>query len=98
MSNDEAKPEPVSLGILAEGAEKTFANAEQLFLEAELLAKAGVVSRALYLHQISLEECSKIDTLGAWAVSLLSGLEVDQKKVLAALTRHASKNKSNAFM
>jgi AbiV family abortive infection protein len=36
--------------------------------------------------------------LGAWAASLLSGLEVDQNKVLAAFRRHSSKNKSNAYM
>ncbi|CAN7262716.1 AbiV family abortive infection protein [Mesorhizobium caraganae] len=84
--------------VLASGAEKTFENAEQLFHEAELLGKAGAVSRALYLHQIPLEECSKVDTLGAWAVSLLVRLEVDQKKVLAALAKHSSKNRSNAYM
>lgn len=88
----------VSLDALADGAKKTFENAEQLFFEAELLAKAGAVSRALFLHQISLEECSKIETLGAWAVSLSVGFNVDQKKVLAALARHASKNRSNAYM
>ena len=98
MSKDDAKPDQASLEVLASGAEKTFENAEQLFHEAELLAKAGAVSRALYLHQISLEECSKVDTLGAWAVSLLVGLEVDQKKVLAALAKHSAKNKSNAYM
>lgn len=87
-----------SIDVLAAGAAKTFENAEQLFFEAELLAKAGAVSRALFLHQISLEECSKIETLGAWAVSLLVGFDVDQKKVLAALARHASKNRSNAYM
>ncbi len=87
-----------SIDVIAAGAVKTFENAEQLFFEAELLAKAGAVSRALFLHQISLEECSKIETLGAWAVSLIVGFDVDQKKVLAALARHASKNKSNAYM
>ncbi|TGR94239.1 AbiV family abortive infection protein, partial [bacterium M00.F.Ca.ET.191.01.1.1] len=70
----------------------------RLFVEAELLAKAGAVARALCLHQISLEECSKVDSLGAWAVSLVVGFDVDQKKVLSAFARHASKNKSNAYM
>ena len=88
----------MSLGVLLQGAEKTFANAEQLFFEAELLAKAGGVARALCLHQISLEECSKVSNLGVWAVSLVLGLEVNQKKVLAAFARHSSKNKSNAYM
>ncbi|TGR74672.1 AbiV family abortive infection protein, partial [Mesorhizobium sp. M1C.F.Ca.ET.193.01.1.1] len=93
-----AKSDRVSLNILVRGAEKTFDNAERLFVEAELLAKAGAVARALCLHQISLEECSKVDSLGAWAVSLVVGFDVDQKKVLSAFARHASKNKSNAYM
>ncbi|WP_311028624.1 AbiV family abortive infection protein [Mesorhizobium koreense] len=84
--------------VLVRGAEKTFDNAERLFFEAELLARAGAVARALCLHQISLEECSKVNNLGAWAVSLVLGLEVNQKKVLAAFGRHAAKNKSNAYM
>lgn len=56
------------------------------------------MARALCLHQISLEECSKVNNLGGWAVSLILGFEVDQKKVLAAFGRHAAKNKSNAYM
>ena len=63
-----------------------------------LLAKAGATARALCLHQISLEECSKIESMGAWATSLLAGLEVNQNKVLSAFRRHSSKNKSNAYM
>jgi AbiV family abortive infection protein len=80
------------------GAEKTFDNAEKLYFEATLLANAGATARALCLHQISLEECSKIENMGAWATGLLSGIEVDQNKVLAAFRRHSSKNKSNAYM
>ena len=86
------------LSVLVRGAEKTFDNAEKLFFEAELLAKAGATARALCLHQISLEECSKVESMGAWATSLLSGLEADQNKILAAFRRHSSKNKSNAYM
>jgi AbiV family abortive infection protein len=93
-----AKPGQAPLEVLVRGAEKTFDNAERLFFEAELLAKAGAVARALCLHQISLEECSKVNNLGAWAVSLVLGFEVNQKKVLAAFGRHAAKNKSNAYM
>ena len=80
------------------GAEKTFDNAEKLYFEAMLLAKAKATARALCLHQISLEECSKIENMGAWPTSLLSGLEVNQNRVLAAFRRHSSKNKSNAYM
>lgn len=93
-----AKRDHASLVVLVRGAEKTFDNAERLFYEAELLAKAGAVARALCLHQISLEECSKVNNLGAWAVSLVLGFDVDQKKVLAAFGRHVAKNKSNAYM
>jgi AbiV family abortive infection protein len=86
------------LSVLVRGAEITFDNAEKLYFEAELLAKAGATARALCLHQISLEECSKVNTLGVWVTSLLSGREVNQNKILAALRRHSSKNKSNAYM
>src|SRR3954471_16549767 len=98
MADRKENEKEASLDVLLQGAEKTFANAEQLFFEAELLAKAGGIARALCLHQISLEECSKVDNLGAWAVSLVLGFEVNQKKVLAAFGRHAAKNKSNAYM
>ncbi len=93
-----AKGVQASLAVLVRGAEKTFEDAERLFFEAELLAKAGAVARALCLHQISLEECSKVNNLGVSGVSLVLGFEVNQKKVLAAFGRHAAKNKSNAYM
>ncbi|MET4277147.1 MULTISPECIES: AbiV family abortive infection protein [unclassified Bradyrhizobium] len=86
------------LNVLVRGAEKTFDNAERLYFEAEILAKAGATARALCLHQISLEECSKIEKMGAWATSLMSGHKVDQDKLLAAFRRHSSKNKGNAYM
>lgn len=98
MTGKTTRPDRVPLDVLVRGAEKTFENAERLFHEAELLAKVGAVARALCLHQISLEECSKVDNLSAWAVNLILDVEVNQKKVFAALARHAAKNKSNAYM
>jgi AbiV family abortive infection protein len=98
MAGELPKVDRALLSALARGAEKTFDNAEKLYFEAVLLAKAGAIARALFLHQISLEECSKIESMGAWATSLLTGIEVNQDKVLAALRRHSSKNKSNAYM
>lgn len=80
--------------VLDSGAGKTFEKAEQLFHETEMLAKAGVVSRALYLHQISLEECSNVDTLGACAVSLSSAWRSTRRRYQAAMAKHSSKNKS----
>lgn len=93
-----ATTEQASLKALFSGAEKMLENAERLFVEAEALAKAGGIARPLFLHQISLEECSKINTLGAWAVGLLVGLDVDQREVLVAFGRHEAKNKHNAYM
>jgi len=98
MIEQRATTEQTSVKALVRGAEKMFENAERLFFEAEALAKGGAIARPLFLHQISLEECSKINTLGAWAVSLLVGLDINQKKVLAAFGRHESKNKYNAYM
>ncbi len=86
------------LNELARGAQKVFENAEALFFEAKILSAAGALSRALFLHQISLEECAKIETMGAWAVSILAGIPVEGDKVLLGLTRHANKNRTNAYM
>lgn len=86
------------LSMLVRGAESIFENAESLYREARILAEVGATARALFLHQISLEECSKIESIGAWATSLLSGQEVDQAKLLASFARHSYKNKANAYM
>jgi AbiV family abortive infection protein len=86
------------LSQLTRGAEKTFQNAESLFREAKILNAAGAFNRALFLHQISLEECAKIEAIGAWAVSVLAGLPVDEKKVLTRFRSHSSKNRLNAYM
>jgi AbiV family abortive infection protein len=98
MAQTLPKFDRAKLNMLLRGAEKIFENAESLHHEAKILAKAGAMARALFLHQISLEECSKIGNIGAWAISLLAGYQVDQKKVLDALARHSSKNKTNAYM
>ena len=98
MVNESSDSNYPLLPVLLQGAEKAFANAEQLFREARILAEAGAAARALCLHQISLEECSKVDSLGAWATSLVLAFEVDQKKVFYALSWHAPKNKLNAYM
>ena len=86
------------LSELVRGAQKTFENAEALFREAKILSAAGALCRALFLHQISLEECAKIETMGAWATGVLGSIPVDEKKVLAGLARHANKNRTNAYM
>lgn len=46
---------------------------------------------------VSLEECSKIEILGAWATGHLMGHPVDKTKLKRALASHASKNRNNAY-
>src|SRR5690554_704085 len=62
---------------IARGANAVFRNADELWSEACALAQLQHFSRALFLHQISLEECAKVDMLGAWATSLLLDHDVD---------------------
>jgi len=88
----------VLLGELLLGGEKTFDNAESLYQEAQLLHKSGHLSRALALHQISLEECAKIEMLGACATRILMGSHsVDFSKVWKSLSSHSQKNRTNAY-
>ncbi|MBR0900270.1 AbiV family abortive infection protein [Bradyrhizobium tropiciagri] len=85
-------------GEIARGAEVAFRNAEELFSEASLLGKHRALSRSLFLHQISLEECGKIELLTAWATGLLMGEEIDPRKLTKALVNHKAKNHANAYM
>jgi AbiV family abortive infection protein len=82
---------------LIAGAEKTFANAEALYTEATILANSNAWPRALFLHQIALEECAKVDKLGAAVTSLLMGHEVNIEALRRAFRRHEYKNKANAY-
>jgi AbiV family abortive infection protein len=86
------------LGFFAEAAQKVLENATELHAEARLLQAAGALSRALLLFQISLEECAKIEMLGAWAVSTLLSDEVDTKALMRAFADHKAKNRTNAYM
>ena len=82
---------------LVSGAQKIFENAESLCNEARLLRANGFFIRALVLHQISLEECAKIEILGGWATGLLMGHQLDMKKLEGVMASHARKNRSNAY-
>lgn len=86
------------LSQLARGAELSLENALQLQAEAVILTANRTFSRALFLHQISLEECAKIDILGGWASSHLLGLPVNIRKVESTLASHKAKNFTNAYM
>lgn len=81
----------------ARGAELVFANAEALYNEAQTLGQAGSFARAAVLHQISMEECAKVDTLGAAATSILMGLDVDEARLESAFRDHRKKNHLNAY-
>lgn len=90
----------IDKGVLHElvsGAQKIFENAESLFNEGRLLMANGFFIRALVLHQISLEECAKIEILGGWATSLLMGHKVDMRQLETTMASHARKNRSNAY-
>jgi AbiV family abortive infection protein len=85
------------LSELVRGAQKTFENAETLFREASVLREAGFLSRAYCLHQISLEECAKIEILGWHATSMFMGHKADFGKLRKNLESHAYKNRTNAY-
>jgi AbiV family abortive infection protein len=82
---------------LIDGASKTVTNADELFDEARLLAGAGHVARALLLHQISLEECGKLEMLYVATAQILRGQPVDMKRLTRAFCQHSVKNRTNAY-
>ena len=88
--------EAFAVGLI-DGAQRVFENADRLFYEAGVLADVEAFPRAYLLHQISLEECGKIEILGAAVLSHLIGKEVDVKSLSRVFRRHESKNKMNAY-
>jgi AbiV family abortive infection protein len=90
--------EDTHLSELVRGASLSFANAENLFGEAKILSARKAFCRALFLHQISLEECGKTEIIGWWATSHLMGISVDFDSIRSRLTRHKVKNFANAYM
>jgi AbiV family abortive infection protein len=45
-----------------------------------------------------MEECGKIEILGATAVSLIAGYETDLKRIAGVVTKHKAKNYANAYL
>jgi len=86
------------LGELVRGSQLTFDNAERLYSEAQLLGRNGAFARTLTLHQISIEECSKVDMLCAAVTSLLMGHPVDVNQLANRFRQHKVKNYNNAYM
>src|SRR5688572_10967666 len=86
MSGSESAPD--LLNEIGRGIDVTFANAKELYEEAQILYKAGRLSRPLFVHQISLEECGKIEMIGAWATAVFLGLKMDVRKLSKAFRSH----------
>lgn len=99
MNKDKQKPMKniARLHCFIDGAKAIHANAAALYEEAQILGQAGAFARAAVLHQISMEECSKVDMLGAAAVSLLAGEDVDEELLARKFRDHKAKNRANAY-
>jgi AbiV family abortive infection protein len=86
------------LAELVRGAEVCFANAEKLFQEASLLREHRHFSRSLFLYQMAMEECAKVDMIGERATGLTLGRPVDVEALEKAFRDHKAKNFTNAYM
>ena len=95
LSSDERK---ALLREFSRGAKLIFSNAEQLFQEAQALRKNGSFARSLFLHQISMEECAKVEMIGAWATTVLMGKGIDLEVMASGFRSHKAKNHTNAYM
>lgn len=89
--------EDKEFAALIAAAEACFANAKMLYDEAIILAKADRTARALFLHQISLEELGKFELLGAWITGRLAGTNKDANKFYKKLAQHRAKNFANSY-
>jgi AbiV family abortive infection protein len=102
MAQEQALPDTQAtaarLREYSRGAQLIFENAEALFKEADTLRQSGFLARAAFLHQISMEECAKVDMLGGWATMLLMGGEVNDELIGKVFRDHKAKNRSNAYM
>lgn len=85
------------LAEFARGGELIFDNAEQLYREARILRENGAFSRALCLHQISNEECGKLEILGGYAMTVVLGIQIDLAQVAKTFRDHEAKNYANAY-
>ncbi len=100
---EQAGPKPDASAMLdrvrtySDGARIIFENAEALYEEAQNLGQAKSFARAAALHQISMEECAKIDMLGAYTVSILTGHDIEDERIGKIFRDHKAKNHANAY-
>lgn len=85
------------LAELKRGGQLILENARELCGEARHLRKYGAFARAVCLHQLSNEECGKVELVGGWAMSVVLGEQVDVARLGKALTDHRAKNYANAY-
>ncbi|HOW27335.1 MAG TPA: AbiV family abortive infection protein [Elusimicrobiota bacterium] len=98
MNSNPGNPKDTHLSELVHGACLSYTNAEALFREAKILSAHKAFSRALFLHQISLEECGKTEIIGWWTTAHLMGNAVDLGNMRSQLASHKDKNFANAYM
>jgi AbiV family abortive infection protein len=85
------------LAEFARGGELIFDNAEQLYREARILRESDALSRALCLHQLSNEECGKLEILGGYAMTVTVGHKFNADQMARVLRNHQAKNHANAY-
>lgn len=93
----EAPDKAERLREYSRGAQLILENAEALYKEADTLRRAGFLARAAFLHQISMEECAKVDMVGGWATMLLMDGQVDDEVIANVFRDHKAKNHANAY-
>lgn len=82
---------------IRDGCRLILDNASSLYDEAQILGQAGAFQCCTFLHLISIEECAKIDSLGAAAKGLIIGFDLDLDRLHKNLTRHEIKNHINSW-
>jgi len=85
------------IGEYSRGGRLIFENAEALYQEANALREAGRFARAAFLHQISMEECAKVDMLGGWVTTVLMGGKISERTMAGVFRDHRAKNYANAY-
>lgn len=91
------KENKAHLAEFVRGGELIFDNAEQLYREARILRENGAFGRALCLHQLSNEECGKLEILGGYAMSIILGDVISLAQMAKTFRNHEAKNYANAY-
>jgi AbiV family abortive infection protein len=82
---------------LVAGLELTIENAKSLFNEAEILKAHGAIHRAVFLHQISMEECAKVEMISSVLLEYIVNAKIDLETLKRRVSSHENKNRANAY-